>query len=98
MIIAKQEILRILEQLREEIMQSYKVKRIGLFGSVVKGEQRKGSDIDILVEFKDDADLFDFLGLTLFLEERLKQKVDVVPKEDLRQEIRGTVLKEVVYL
>ncbi len=96
--ISKEEILRILEQLKEEMVDKYKIERIGLFGSFIKGGQKENSDIDILVEFGKEADLFDFLGLSLFLEERLKQKVDVVSKASLREELRETVLKEVAYL
>lgn len=95
---SKEEILRLLEQVREEIMKKYKVKRLGLFGSFIKGEQKKGSDIDILVEFEENADLFDFLGLALFLEEKLNQKVDVVPERALREELKKSILKEVAYL
>ncbi|MEA3369519.1 MAG: nucleotidyltransferase family protein [Candidatus Ratteibacteria bacterium] len=95
---SKEEILRLLEQVREEIMKKYKVKRLGLFGSFIKGEQKKGSDIDILVEFEENADLFDFLGLALFLEEKLNQKVDVVPERALREELKKSILKEAAYL
>ena len=96
--LSKEEILKILEQLKEEIVDKYKIERIGLFGSFIKGEQKENSDIDILAEFGEEADLFDFLGLSLFLEERLKQKVDVVSKASLREELREMVLKEVAYL
>lgn len=96
--LSKEEILRTLEQLKEEIVDKYKIEEIGLFGSFIKGEQKENSDIDILVEFRENADLFDFLGLGLFLEERFKQKVDVVSKASLREELRETVLKEVAYL
>ena|SRR3989304_663534 len=94
----KEEILRTLEQLKKEIKTRFKVKEIGVFGSVIRKEQRETSDIDILVDFEDGADIFDLVGLALFLEERFNQKVDVVPKEDLRKELRESVLKEVVYL
>ncbi len=95
---SKEKILRILKQLKEEIVDKYKIERIGLFGSFIKGDQKENSDIDILVEFREEADLFDFLGLGLFLEERLKQKVDVVSKAALREELREAVLREVAYL
>lgn len=95
---SKQEILRVLEQIREEIMRRYKVERVGLFGSFIKGEQKEGSDIDILVGFKEGADLFDFLGLALFLEGKLNQKVDVVSEAALREELRMPILREVAYV
>lgn len=96
--LTKEEILKILERLKQEIMKKYKAKRIGLFGSIMKAEQKESSDIDILVEFKEDADLFDLLGLNLFLEERLNQKVDVVPQSALREELKKSILREVAYL
>ena len=74
----------------------FKVREIGLFGSVVRGEQKESSDLDVLVDFADDADLFDLVGLGLFLEENLGRKVDVVPRRALRKELREQVLKDVV--
>lgn len=94
----KEEILEALAQVRVEITRRYKVKKIGLFGSFIKEEQKQNSDIDILVEFREDADLFDFSGLALFLEGKLNQKVDIVPEAALRKELRKSVLKEVAYL
>jgi predicted nucleotidyltransferase len=91
----KKGILAALKEMREVIKARYKVKEIGIFGSVVRGEQHTASDIDILVEFDDGADLFDLVGLSLFLEEKLQRKVDIVPKRALRPELREAVLKEV---
>lgn len=76
----------------------YKAKEIGLFGSFVRGEQSATSDIDVLVEFEEEADLFDLVGLALRLEEELQRKVDVIPKRALREELRESVLREVVAL
>lgn len=94
----KEEILRRLEELKEEVKKKYKVREIGVFGSIIRGEQKETSDIDLLVDFEDGADLFDFVGLSMFLEEKLNWKVDIVPKEDLRKELKESVMKEVVYL
>ena len=85
-----------LRELKPFVNARYKAKEIGLFGSFVRGEQDVNSDIDVLVEFKEDADLFDLMGLTLYLEETLQRKVDVVPKSALREELRNSVLLEVV--
>jgi len=95
---SKQEIMSLIKSLLGELRQRFKVKEIGVFGSVVREEQRQTSDIDVLVDFEGGADLFDLVGLSLFLEEKLGQKVDVVPKRALREEIKGAVLKEVVNL
>jgi len=91
----KEEIIQTIKALHDELGK-YKVREIGVFGSVVRGEQKRESDIDVLVDFADDADLFDLVGLGLFLEEKLGGKVDVVPKRALRKELRDSVLKEVV--
>lgn len=98
MTVTKEDILQRLKDLKPELRRRYKVKEIGLFGSFVHGLQREDSDIDVLVEFEGKADLFDLVGLGLFLEEKLQRKVDVVPKRALRKEIRDIVLKEVTTL
>ena len=97
MIFTKEEILSILKNLKSEIKTKYRVKNLGLFGSYVKKEQKETSDIDILVEFEDDADLFHLIGLSLFLEENLNIKVDVVSKSALKKELRENILQEVIY-
>lgn len=92
------EILNLLRLAKPELVKIFNVHEIGLFGSVIRGEQRNDSDVDILVDLPEEADLLDLIGLNQFLEERLHQKVDVVPKRSLREEIRERVLTEVRYL
>ena len=89
-------ILTQLNELKPLMITRYKAKEIGLFGSFARGEQHEDSDIDLLVDFEDGADLFDLVGLSDYLEEALQQKVDVVPKRALREELREAVLREVV--
>jgi hypothetical protein len=48
------------------------------------------------VDFEDEADLFDLTGMANFLEKELQQKVDVVPKRALREELHKTVLNEAI--
>jgi len=93
-----EEIIKILKEEKEEIRKRYKAEIKGIFGSYVRGEEREDSDIDILVDFEEGADLFHFVGLSLFLEEVLKHKVDLVPQNALREEIKADVLKEAIYL
>ena len=87
-----------LQDLKPDMEERYKAKPVGLFGSYVRGEQRDTSDIDILVDFHEDADLFDLVGLGIFLEEELQQKVDVVSRKALRSELQETILSEMVTL
>ncbi len=93
----KAEILETLEGLKEEAKRRYKVREIGVFGSAVRGEQKETSDIDVLVDFEEGADLFDLAGLGIFLEEKLGRKVDIVPKRALRPELKGSILEETAY-
>jgi len=91
-------ILTAIRSLKDQARQNYKAEIKGIFGSYVHGDQTGQSDIDVLVEFYHGADLFDFVGLSQFLEERLSCKVDIVPLSSLREEIKASVLREVVYL
>jgi predicted nucleotidyltransferase len=94
---SKEEVLKALEALKGALREKYKVREIGIFGSVIRGEQKESSDIDVLVDFEEGADLFDLMGLAAFLEEKLGGKVDVVSKRALREEIKEGILNEVAY-
>jgi len=88
----------VLKDLKREIRNKYKAELLGIFGSFARGEQTSKSDLDVLVLFDTDATLFDFVGLSIFLEEKLGIKVDIVPKDTLRKEIKEKVLSDVVPL
>jgi len=81
-----------------ELREEFKVRDIGVFGSYIRGEQRKASDIDILVEFAEPVGLFTFLALEDYLSELLGLNVDLVSKKALKPHIGKRVLKEVVYV
>jgi hypothetical protein len=83
---------------RKNLAVKYKVKSIGVFGSFVKGKQQKKSDIDILVEFTETVDFFQFLELEEHLEKLLGIKVDLVTKRALKPYIKENILKEIVYV
>ena len=93
----KEKILSTLKNLKDELITNYKVKKIGLFGSYVKNSQTETSDIDLLVEFDEDADLFHLVGLSRYLEDIFDTKVDVVSKPSLKEELKQYILKEVIY-
>ncbi len=92
------EIVSVLKDLQKEIKIGFKAEIVGVFGSYAREEQKEGSDADILVRFFEGASLFDFVGLANFLEEKLSLKVDIVPVDTVREEIREDVLKEAIYL
>ena len=91
-------VIETLKSLEEQIRKEYRAEVIGVFGSYARGEQRETSDLDVLVKFLERATLFDLVGLGDFLEEKLNTKVDIVPIDTVREEIKEQVLKEAVYL
>ncbi len=78
------------------ILARYGVRRAGLFGSVVRGELSRRSDIDILLELERPIGLFEFVGLKLELEESLGRKVDLVEYDSIKPLLRERILKEEV--
>ena len=76
----------------------YGVQRFGLFGSYLREKQRKKSDIEILVTFNRDIDLFEFLDLREYLERQLHAKVDLVMESALKPAIGKRILSEVEYV
>jgi len=94
---AKSEQEKVIKELKAKIvpiLKKYGVVRAGLFGSVVRGEAKKKSDIDILVEFEKGKSLLDLVGLKIELEEMLKSQVDVVTYSSLHPLLREIILKE----
>ncbi len=80
------------------ILQRYGVKKIGLFGSFIRGEMREDSDVDILVEIEKDISLLDFVGLKIEIEEALGEKVDLVEYNTIKPLLRERILKEQVVI
>lgn len=79
-----------------ELHERYDVHALWLFGSYVRGEQKRGSDLDILVEFDRTPTFFDFVRLERYLSEQLGVKVDLVMKTALKSNIAHHILEEVV--
>ncbi|PIP69662.1 MAG: nucleotidyltransferase [Nitrospirae bacterium CG_4_10_14_3_um_filter_44_29] len=90
----------VLKEHKDEVIQKYRVSELGIFGSFVRGEQKKGSDIDILVEFNERniPGLLKLIEMERYLEKLLRKKVDLVRKGGIRPELRKIIMKEVVYI
>lgn len=93
-----QEIKEILTKNEKKIKSEYKVKKIGIFGSYVRGEQKEDSDVDILVEFEEPVSLLRLVNFENYLRDITGIKVDVIPKNDVRPELRKIILNEVSYV
>jgi len=93
-----EEIKKKLEELKPVLKNQFKVKSIGIFGSYVRGEEGKESDLDILVDFEEKANLslLDFIRLENYLSERLGMKVDLVERETLKPRIGKHILGELI--
>jgi len=91
-------ISRVLAGHKRELREKFNVKKIGVFGSFVRGEQRRASDVDVLVEFVGPVGFFEFLALEGYLSELLGVRVDLVSRKALKPHIGKRVLKEVVYV
>lgn len=77
----------------------YGARRIRLFGSVARGEEKPDSDVDFLVEFPRGYDLFaQRLPLAEQLEELLQRRVELVPEHELNPHMRERILAEAVDL
>lgn len=91
-----EEIKKIVNEYMSLLKERFKVKSIEIFGSYLRGEQGKESDIDLLVEFYETIDLFDYVDLEDFLSKILDIKVDLVMKDALKPRIKDSILREAV--
>jgi hypothetical protein len=94
----KNQILKTLESLRDEVRQNYKAEIKGIFGSYSRGEERNDSDLDVLVEFLEGTTLFDLTGLGNFLKQKLGREVDIVSKRAVKEELKPYIYDDLVAL
>lgn len=82
-----------------ETIEGYGAKQLGIFGSFVRGEQTKESDVDLLVSFEKKKKTYDnFIDLAYFLEDGLGREVELVTDKALSPYIGPYILKEVEYV
>lgn len=85
-----------LEDIKKKIrvvLKKYHVKKAGIFGSYARGEQKRGSDIDIIIQPTKDMG-FAFAGLEIELSEQIGKKVDLVSYNGLNQHLKSRILGE----
>lgn len=92
----KQKIVSILSQYQPELKRKYPLKSIALFGSYARGEQRKDSDIDLLVDFTQPVGM-EIVDLAIELEEMLGKKVDVTTYNAIEERLYHHIKGELVY-
>jgi len=92
---------KLLERHRLDILRiarSHGARRIRVFGSFARGEERPDSDLDVLIDLEPGRDLLDIVAMKQDLEALLGRKVDVVTEPAVSPYIRATVLKEAAAL
>lgn len=92
------EINSVLRRHLDQLKKEYHVSKIGVFGSILMGEQGGGSDIDILVEFSRPVGFFVFMRLEKHLASILGAKIDLVSRKALKPHIGRRILEEVQYV
>ena len=93
-----EEIKAILILYKPFLIERFKILELGLFGSYVRGEQTKDSDVDILVEFSQVPTLFDLVEIEYLISDKLGLPVDLIDKKSLKAALREQILNETVYL
>jgi len=93
--LSSKEIIGKIEKNRDRI-RGCGVRKVGLFGSYLKGTQRRGSDIDILVEF-DEVTLGRYCNTMRLFEKLFRRKIDLVIEKDLKSGL-SYVKKEATYV
>ena len=94
----KKKILNILKQYKIEHNTDYGITKIGVFGSVARDEAKDSSDVDVVVELE-KPNLFTLSSIRLELEDKLKNRVDVVRLRDkMNQFLKSQITKEAIYV
>lgn len=88
----------IIKKHQDSLLREFHVGKIGIFGSAVRNDFKKGSDIDILIDLKKPIGFMKFLDLEEFLSTKLGRKVDLVTRNALKSAIKEEVLRDIVYV
>ena len=90
--------LQLLAQHKQTLAQRFGVVRLALFGSVVRGTSKQGSDVDVLIAFDGPATSERYFGVQFYLEDLLGSPVDLVTEKALRPELRPFIEKDAVHV
>lgn len=92
------ELLDLLKRHLPEIQRRYHVQDLAVFGSIVRDQARRDSDVDVLVEFDGPATSDRYFGLQFYLEDLLDRPVDLVTEKAMRPELRPYIEREAVHV
>jgi hypothetical protein len=87
--------IALIEKMKHQLVQDFKIKEIGIFGSYIRNENNLQSDLDVLIDFTEYPGFIKYMQLENLLSEVLKVKVDLVLKKSLKKTIGANILREV---
>lgn len=93
-----EEVKELLRTHAQTLQDKYGIRVVGIFGSYSRGTQKKKSDIDLIAEVDRPISLLELVGAQIYLSEILQKKVDLVAKDDLREELKEEILSKTMYL
>jgi len=92
------EIQTILQEHAGELRDRYGITNLAVFGSVVRGEAREDSDVDIIADVPENMSLLGIISVENYLSDIVGMKVDFIPRSDIRRELRDHILDEAVVI
>ena len=92
----RQAVLDLLKAEAPALRRKYSVKSLAVFGSMARGDDREGSDVDILVRFQGKASFDNFMGLKLDLEDLLGRRVDLLTPKCLRPDMEAEIERKAI--
>ena len=93
----KENYIHILRKFVDAHGAEYSIVRMGIFGSVARGEQTTKSDIDVLIEFGRPVGI-EFIDLSILIEKALDRKVDIVSRKGIKEKYYQEIEKDIVYV
>jgi uncharacterized protein len=87
----------VLSTLKPELEKAFHVKSIGIFGSAVRADFTKESDIDLIVDFDQPIGI-SFIDLADFLEQKMQTKIDLVSRKGIKPQYYAAIEKEIIYV
>lgn len=91
-------ILSILKDKKADLQKRYPISELGLFGSYARGDYHADSDIDILVDFSERIDGFDYIRLAHELEDAFQYKIDIVSRKGIKPQYLPFVEKNLIHV
>ncbi len=93
----KDDILKILREIKPELVSRFSVANLGIFGSAVRDDFSEFSDLDLLVDFSKPIGI-EFIDLADFIEKKIQRKVDLVSKNAIRPKFLSQIQNDLIYV